>query len=164
MPAAGVYAKRTLPDYGGLKRAPSPMGEGAHAFSEGEQPGKARRASRRGAPMGGEGPKAGKNDFSGAHRRRRKGSDCICGQTRDPELPLRGKMERGRPGSGSGHTWEAASSSATITQFRCSCRMEAGTRGVTGPRRAWRRISALPFPLTTIRIRRACIMSRMPMV
>ena len=57
-----------------------------------------------------------------------------------------------------------ASSSATRMKSGCSCRMLAGTSGVTGPKKAFLTISALPAPLTTISTLRACMMVRMPMV
>ena len=57
-----------------------------------------------------------------------------------------------------------ASSSPTRMKSGCSCRMLAGTSGVTGPKRAFLTISALPAPLTTISTLRACMMVRMPMV
>ncbi len=57
-----------------------------------------------------------------------------------------------------------ASSSPTRMKAGCSCRMLAGTSGVTGPKKAFLTISALPAPLTTISTLRACMMVRMPMV
>ena len=57
-----------------------------------------------------------------------------------------------------------ASSSPTRMKSGCSCRMLAGTSGVTGPKKAFLTISALPAPLTTISTLRACMMVRMPMV
>ena len=57
-----------------------------------------------------------------------------------------------------------ASSSPTRMKSGCSCRMLAGTSGVTGPKKAFLTISALPTPLTTISTLRACMMVRMPMV
>ena len=57
-----------------------------------------------------------------------------------------------------------ASSSATRMKSGCICRMLAGTSGVTGPKKAFLTISALPAPLTTISTLRACMMVRMPMV
>ena len=57
-----------------------------------------------------------------------------------------------------------ASSSPTRMKSGCSCKMLAGTSGVTGPKKAFLTISALPAPLTTISTLRACMMVRMPMV
>ena len=57
-----------------------------------------------------------------------------------------------------------ASSSPTRMKSGCICRMLAGTSGVTGPKKAFLTISALPAPLTTISTLRACMMVRMPMV
>ena len=59
---------------------------------------------------------------------------------------------------------ERAASSATRVKSGWSCRIEAGTAGVTGPVKASRTIAALPAPETTISTRFACMMSRMPIV
>ena len=58
----------------------------------------------------------------------------------------------------------AASASRTMVQSGCICRMEAGTSGVTGPKKARLMISALPAPLATSSTLRACMMVLMPMV
>ena len=57
-----------------------------------------------------------------------------------------------------------ASSSPTRMKSGCICRMLAGTSGVTGPKKAFLMISALPAPLATISTLRACMMVLMPMV
>ena len=46
----------------------------------------------------------------------------------------------------------------------CICRIEAGTRGVTGPKNASLTISALSSPLTMIRIFFACMIVPIPIV
>ena len=57
-----------------------------------------------------------------------------------------------------------ASSSPTRMKSGCSCRMLAGTSGVTGPKKAFLTISALPLPFATMSTLRACMIVLMPMV
>ena len=60
--------------------------------------------------------------------------------------------------------WDRAASSATRVKSLWSWRMEAGTWGVTGPKKASFTMPALLSPETTITTRSACMMSQMPMV
>ena len=57
-----------------------------------------------------------------------------------------------------------ASSSPTRMKSGCICRMEAGTSGVTGPKKAFFTMAALSLPLATSSTLRACMMVLMPMV
>ena len=59
---------------------------------------------------------------------------------------------------------ERAASSPTRITSLCICRIEAGTSGVTGPKKALRTMSALSSPLTTTRIFLACMIVLIPMV
>ncbi len=71
-----------------------------------------------------------------------------------------------QPRAGIRHYWQRApaSLSTTTVTFGWNCRMEAGTSGVTGPKKARRTISALSEPLATTRISLAAMMVPMPMV
>ncbi len=71
-----------------------------------------------------------------------------------------------QPRAGILHYWQRApaSLSTTTVTFGWKCRMEAGTSGVTGPKKARRTISALSEPLATTRISSAAMMVPMPMV
>ena len=63
-----------------------------------------------------------------------------------------------------GHRRLRASSSATRVQSGCSCRMEPGHSGVTGPDTTALTAFALAKPLATTSTLRACMMVLMPMV
>ena len=63
-----------------------------------------------------------------------------------------------------GHRRLRASSSATRVQSGCSCRMEPGHSGVTGPDTTALTAFALARPLATTSTLRACMMVLMPMV
>ena len=63
-----------------------------------------------------------------------------------------------------GHRRLRASSSATSVQSGCSCRMEPGHSGVTGPDTTALTAFALARPLATTSTLRACMMVLMPMV
>ena len=63
-----------------------------------------------------------------------------------------------------GHRRLKASSSATSVQSGCSCRMEPGHSGVTGPDTTALTAFALAKPLATTSTLRACMMVLMPMV
>jgi len=57
-----------------------------------------------------------------------------------------------------------AASSATRVKSGCICRMEAGTSGVTGPKKDYLMISALSLPEAISRTLRAFMMVPTPMV
>ena len=63
-----------------------------------------------------------------------------------------------------GHRRLRASSSATSVQSGCSCRMEPGHSGVTGPDTTALTAFALARPLATTSTLRACMIVLMPMV
>ena len=92
------------------------------------------------------------------------GKNCLSGK-KTPRRGSAGKPRRGvMADRGLGQMRERASSSATRVKSPWSWRMEAGTWGVTGPKKASRMAWALAAPLATIRTFRACMMSRTPMV
>ena len=111
------------------------------------------------------------------------GPDCPCrvdkgfrqkAKTKvNRSFPAKIRKKRGRRpkkapapegGGGGSQILDRAASSATRVKSLWSWRMEAGTRGVTGPKKASRTMPALLSPETTITTRSACMMSQMPMV